>query len=234
MKEQLVQFLARLEGSLRPICNAVEQLLSVDTETTEENDAFLISRRPKIAPQAYACVLYRGLSEVNIDRYLQKYVAAPMRSSVLTDSYREVLRVLNGADVYQLSLFGVPPSMCADPPLPNRRVRQPLDIGEANTSWFTRYMPAPNHLHFGSGPFSPNENLGYFLSVDGSVKSLHVGGTIFNAWGTMREFLEDEIHRYEASFAEYEESMFLFRQELERTEAEKRAKRRPKKHGLVR
>jgi hypothetical protein len=151
-----------------------------------------------------------------------------MRNLVLPESYRKVLRVLNGAWVYRLCLYGIPPSMCADSPLLNRSVRQPLDIGEANISWFTRYKPAPNQLHFGSSPFSPDENIGYFLNSGGGIKALRVGGAVLNSWGTMREFLEDEIRRNEASFPEYEERAFSFREKLERAEAEKRAKRRSK------
>jgi hypothetical protein len=71
MKENLLQFLAQLDGPLRSIGNAAERLLSVETEITEEDTVFLISRRPKIAPQAYACVLHQGLTYDSINRYLR-------------------------------------------------------------------------------------------------------------------------------------------------------------------
>jgi hypothetical protein len=229
MRETLLQFLPKLHGSVAPVGAAAEKLLGAGSDSIEENGAFLISRRPKIGPEAYACVLHQGLTDDMVGQYLQSYTARSGRNFVLAESYRKVLTVLNGGWVYKLCLYGIPPSMCSDPPFLNRSTRQPLDIGEADRSWSVDYKPAPGQLHFGSSPFSWEENLGYFLKADGSVDALRKGGSIFRSWGTMRDCLTDEIRRNEEAFPQHEERWFSLNQERERKEAERRAKRRTRK-----
>jgi hypothetical protein len=227
MREGLTALLLKLEGPLSPIRSVAERLLREGAEVEEEDGAFLISRPPKIAPQAFALVLYEGLPDEIIDRYIQQFAAQQsIRSFRLPDAYRQILRILNGASVFELSLFGVPPSMCASPPLLNRGARQPLDIATAGTSWIRAYKPDREQFHFGSSPHSRDENLGYFLNPDGSVEARRRGGLITTSWRTMRDFLSEEIARNEAAFAEYEERSEAFRTELQQAEAATRASRK--------
>jgi hypothetical protein len=233
MLESLAALLSGLDGPLNPIRETAEKLLASEPEPQEEHGAILISRRPKIAPQAFACVLFPGLSDTMIDRYVQLWNAhRSLQPFRLPDAYRQVLRSLNGAWVFDLSLFGIPPSMCADPPLLNRGARQPLDISSAE-SWSRSYKPGPAQFHFGGSPYTWDENLGYFLNEDGSVEARRKGGAVFGCWKGMREFLEQEISRNEAAFPEHEERSAAFRAELERAEAEKRAQRRSRRAHRV-
>ena len=95
----------------------------------------------------------------------------------------------------------------------NRSARQPLDIATANFSWRVRYHADLAEFHFGSGPYSLQENAGYFLNATGRVEALLQGGEKIGAWPSMQEFLVHEIARAESIFPDYEQRVEEVQQE---------------------
>lgn len=151
LRTRVVELPEQFGDSLAPIRVAAKHLVAAGAELEEEDGVFLIFRRPKIAPRAFAFVLYPGVNGNMIARYVQGCTSRRLnRPSRLLDEYRQVLRRLNGAALYQLDLFGIPPAMCADPPLLHRGARQPLDIATAEMNWSTPYKPGPSQFHSGS------------------------------------------------------------------------------------
>ena len=196
-----------------------ERLASADDAIESASGAVLISRRPKIAPEAYACVLYPGVGSELIHRYEE------IQTVEIPRVYRELLERLNGASLFQIDLFGIPLSMAQDPPLLNRSIRQPLDISSANLYWRGPYKAAPAEFHFGSGPSSYEENVGYFFDTKGGVKSLKRGGERVGVWPSIQEFLVHELARAESVFADFEQSMQGVPQETARVPNRRRRKK---------
>ena len=226
MREEIHHFLKTLDGDLAVVREACEPFLGDDANVDPPSGAALISHRPKIAPQAYACVLFPGIPEDEISRYEQIHSKAAQHPLTIPSFYCDTLRQLNGASLFQIDLFGVPGSMTNDPPLLSRSVRQPLDLATANRNWFISYKPQRSQFYFGSGPFSWEENLGYFLNKDGSVDALRKNGEKFACWPTIGRFLAEELARAASIYLSYEERWFEFNQQLEANERErKRAKR---------
>lgn len=168
--------------------------------------AALISRRPKIGTEAYACQLFLGITEDVLARYEEIHGSRGHRFEIPA-AYRTVLRRLNGASVFELNLYGLPPSMCQNPPLLDRATRQPLDLATANVQWAKKYAASPEYFHFGSGPHSAEEYLGYFLHTDGSVVALLRDGQQVSTWLSIQEFLTAELPRSESQFEEFESRM---------------------------
>jgi len=127
--------------------------MGTDSLIESGTGAALISHRPNIGTEAYACVIFPGISDETIARY-EEVQRSSGRSIEIPEAYRSVLRRLNGADIFRLSLYGLPPAMCQDPPLLKRSVRQPLDLGSANLHWRRKYTADPGRFHIGSGPYS--------------------------------------------------------------------------------
>jgi hypothetical protein len=115
-------------------------------------------------------------------------------------------------------LFGAPRSMAQDPPLLDRSILQPLDVGEANRRWRIKYGVDPCLFHFGSGPHSATETLGYFLGGEGSIETYLPGGKRVGTWRSLDGFLSDELARLEALYPESERRQELFRRELAATQ----------------
>jgi hypothetical protein len=115
--------------------------------------------------------------------------------------------------------------MVQDSPLLDRSIRQPLDVGEANRHWRTKYGVDPSLFHFGSGPHSDTEERGYFLGCDGKIETYLSGGRQLATWPSLREFLADELARLEVIYPESERRQKQFRLELEAVEKLKGRKR---------
>lgn len=192
-------FMASLHGDLAPIQELASRLRSGDCDETP--DAFALSHRPHIAPFAYALRLYKPLSPVTIATYQQ------LHGLEIVPQYLSVLQKLNGIDAFQFSLFGVPPSMANNPPLLNRSVAQPYDIATANRSWRLEYPVPVNWFHIGGGPYSFDENIGYFIDQDGTIQASRKNGELLRSWSSFRKFLADELALAEAGYPAYEAFM---------------------------
>jgi hypothetical protein len=156
-------FLNSLPNELQPI-REVASGLSIDTDD-EKDDTLCLSHRPRVAPQAHAIKLFKPLPEDKLVQYQDRHgITVPAR-------YLSVLRAINGAHIFKFSLFGVPPSMVSDPPLLNRSGQTPYDVATANMHWIHEYAVPKNCFHFGGGPYSDEENCGYFFASDGAIFS---------------------------------------------------------------
>jgi len=107
---------------------------------------------------------------------------------------------LNGAHLFNIALFGVPPSMAQNPPLLDRSALQPLDVCTANENWRLEYRVARPNFYFASGSHSSTENVGYFLTPNNRVEAYLVGEKKIGEWTGMDAFLTDELERSELGF----------------------------------
>jgi hypothetical protein len=218
--------LQALAGELAPIRQTAERLVDQTAKVEASVETILISHRPAIGTEAYAIALYPGVPEELIADYEQIQSEHLPAKFTIPGAYRTLLQVLNGAEVYQMSLYGLPISMSRNPPLLNRSLRQPLDLATANIYWKTPYRPSESQFNFGSGPYSEDENLAYFLNPDRSIEARRTGGVVFGTWVSLEEFLAQEIPRVESLYPSYESRTAEFLRELG---ARGRAKRQRKK-----
>ena len=94
--------------------------------------------------------------------------------------------------------------MCQDPPQLDRSAQQQLDLSSANVNWRQKYAADPAWFHFGFAPYSPAENVGYFLDVDGTVIAMRKGGNRIGDWGSFKDFLSAELPRVESQYEWFE------------------------------
>jgi hypothetical protein len=205
MHEEMKAFLEGLEGTLLPIRQIAQRILDEDSCVDPLSGAHLISRRTGIAPEAYAFVLFPGVGAELIARYEIVHGKMGTYEFSIPNAFKQVLKHLNGASLFQISLFGIPRTMADNPPLLNRSTRQPLDLATANQSWSAKYKPRADQFHIGSGPYSSSENLGYFLSPDWTVEARRVGGECFATWQSIASFLSSELSRAESQYPAHEE-----------------------------
>ena len=196
---QLDDFFQGLAGDLQPIRDVAFRLGPEPSGVSD--DAILLSHRPHVAPQSYAMRLYKPLTEQTLDRYQQVHRVA------LSHHYMRILRKLNGAHIFEFSLYGVPRSMATDTPSLNRSGHQPYDIACANTDWKREYRVPGDWFHFGGGPFSYDEIIGYFLDPAGRIYSVRKNGERLRSWQSFSEFLEEELRRAEAAYPAHEAFM---------------------------
>jgi hypothetical protein len=204
MDEEIERLLNQLEAELRPIRNCAERFLSDGSYIDPASRAALISPKPKIGAEAYAIVLFPGIDSDQISHYEQTHQRVGRPDLVIPKIYKRALKCLNGAELFQISLFGVPGTMRDSPPMLSRSIRQPLDLATANQNWAKGFRPRAEQFHFGGGPYSFDENLGYFLNPDESVEALRTGGDIFQSWPSVVGFLESELARAQALFPKHE------------------------------
>jgi hypothetical protein len=221
MHEEIRHLLSNLDNELTPLRQVAEELLDEDSLLDPATGAALISRRIKVAPEAFACVVYPGMPAEGIARYEGIHNLASGARITIPDAYKAIVTRLNGAEVLELSLYGLPPSMCNNPPLLSRSMRQPLDLATANNDWNRSFKPDEAQFHFGGSPYSWEENLGYFLNPDASVEAVLKGGVRVNQWPTFEAFLNDELSRLAKLFPAFEERWFESRQSL-KTETKNR------------
>jgi hypothetical protein len=188
---ELDELLGGLIGSLAPIRNVALKLSGPDTRVDPISGAICVSHRPRIAPEAYAIRLFPPADESVIASYEK------IHALTILETYRTTLRRVNGATIFDMALFGIPPSMAREPPVIDRSTAWPLDIGTAQTKWRIRYKAAATDLFIGSGPWTPNEHLGYFLSPNGEVRAVRRGGDPFGSWTGIEDFLKAELRRAE-------------------------------------
>jgi hypothetical protein len=118
---------------------------------------------------------------------------------------------MNGAWLFRVALFGVPPMMAKRPPQVDRSTGWPLDIGAAQRNWRLDYNSTPTDFFIGYGPYSDDEHLGYFLWPNGGIEALRRNGDRHGQWNDFASFLVDELTRAEAVYPKYEDAMELIR-----------------------
>ena len=191
-------FIERLGPELGPL----RELLSrTDDELVISGSDALISHRPAIGPEAYAITLHAPLTESELAAYEKTHcLGIPAR-------YASVLRSINGGRIFELSLYGIPRSMLASPPLLDRSSRQPLDLATANRFWRVEFQATADLFHFGSATLSADENVGYFIDASGGVVALRKNGLVWRQWPNFSAFFAAEIDRLEKLFPKFEAFM---------------------------
>lgn len=207
MGNGLAPFVELLDGELAPLRRVAGRFAGGDSWIDPTSGAALLSPRPAIAPEAYACVMFPGVSPKDIARYEEVRRSTDRQPLDIPEVYKNVLLRLNGATLFRMTLFGLPTGMCQDPPMLDRSARQPLDLGTANSSWRKPYAPRPSQFQFGSGPYAHEENTAYFLNEDGSIDALLHGGRRVWTWSSLKPFLTTELARAEALFVDFEAAM---------------------------
>ena len=183
----LSALLAHWPASLAPLRNLALRLLSRGASQRDDG-ALLIGPTRWVGPEAHALVLFPPARTEWVDQ-LPNATARPLPAH-----YAEVLRAMNGCFAFGLALFGLAPSLQADPPRLNRRALQPLDLGTANTVWVNEYRgPALSGSYIASRPYSREANVGYFSSKGGDVRGILPDGSTVAVWASMEEMLASEL-----------------------------------------
>jgi hypothetical protein len=107
--------------------------------------------------------------------------------------YRELLLVTNGYLAFDLSLFGLAPSMQESPHLLDREKRQCHALSLANRDWIREFEVEENWFYFGGRALSASEKAGYFLSEGSLVRALRISGETVGEWSNFSLFLEEEL-----------------------------------------
>ncbi len=196
-----MDIIRQLTNDLEPIRRLAERLLSEAVETETRDDRLQLSKRPNVGSEAFAMTLYMGVDDSTIDRYQR------IHSVEIPPDYRRILHVLNGASIFGLNLYGIPPSMAQEPPLLDRTTIQPLDLATASTHWRHGFTDDLSLFQIGGSPLSLEENVGYFLTADSSVVSLKKRSHRINAWKSIQRFLVEELERAQTQYSEFEQFM---------------------------
>jgi len=195
MSEQETEIRDRL-NSLPSVCGPVvgHALRYLRYSPSVASDGTLnIGYTPWVAPEAYGFHLFAPAKR----EWLLGFSRRSGRD--IPDVYDEFLLSMNGCFAYGLSLYGLPASLQAHPPLLNRSKIQPLDLGAANLTWRKGFPVSETEFHFGGRRWSHTENVGYFW--DGNrIRSVRKSGETEGAWAVFQEFLIEELSAAERSF----------------------------------
>lgn len=153
-----------------------------------KNGAFATGHTPFIAPHAYLCRFYAGLSDKELDS------AEAESERYLPNSYRALLKIHNGAEIMGISLLGSTGGY-------NLReagdtIGQPFSLRQQNAFYFRPdYIPEG---HFGIGSMNGERySQGYlYLTSTGEVELLNSRYNIIGAtWPSLSDFLRQETQR---------------------------------------
>lgn len=145
-----------------------------------------IGHMPWVAPMAYAFWLFPAADGRWLDRFESRVGVS------IPPDYSGFLRALNGCHAYDLSLYGLAPSMQGDPPRMDRTVVQPLDLGTANTHWASDYLGGPRGFYLGSRAWSYDERVGYFWD-DAAIACVRRNGDVVATWPSLPDLLDNEL-----------------------------------------
>ena len=149
-----------------------------------------IYHRPWVAPLNWGLFLYKGAASDWIGELSDR------TGKAIPDFYGRFLSSINGAFIYDLSLYGISPSM-RERNLLDRSVLQCHDLVLANADWISNYNVDPNCFYFGGRHYTYSENIGYFF-VEGKIKAIRKNGIIVKEWTQFSDLLNDEIPIAEA------------------------------------
>lgn len=128
------------------------------------SQALLFGHDPDKAPHSFKICFYPPLSSEIVQRYEE------IHKIFIPEQLAEFYRHTNGVQFYELSIYGIPPSMIEDRPTLNRGLRNALDISAAALRWVHGYgVVYPQYYHFASRNYGWDTQIGYFLLPDGSV-----------------------------------------------------------------
>lgn len=183
-----------------PLASIDRELKVLHEESNEKDhgfDGIQLGCHPRSDGELYAVRVFSPLPISSIEKYER------IHGVQIVAGYSNVLSQINGAWIYRLALYGVPPSMTEEPPLLDRSIPQPLDIATANLNWRNAFSPSRDEFHFGSSSWTLEKNVGYFLGPSGRVRGLVDGQGCVGEWMDIDAFLREEIVRNREAYPEY-------------------------------
>ncbi len=176
------------------VANAIEELAGIVRDRWDklgyleaDGGAFATGHVPAVAPQAYLCRFYAGLSDAGLND------AEAESERYLPKQYRDFLRSFNGANIMGISLHG---STGGQNLREIEDVGQPISIRYQNV-FYTRpdYIPEG---HFGlgtmNGPWYSQGHL--YLTSTGEVELINRDyDLIGERWPSFADFLKQEVPR---------------------------------------
>lgn len=175
-------------GEYLPIKQQAKKYLKNDS-TLDKNSTLNIFRRPWVAPFNWGLILYKGAEAYWIEQFEQN------TQKIIPSIYKSFLQRFNGCFIYDLSLFGLTPTIYLKGTL-DRTLLQCHDLITANIEWILEYKLDQHHFYFGSRAYSFDENIGYFF-VENKIRAIRTNGKIEKEWFDFTEFLNDEIKEAE-------------------------------------
>jgi len=189
--EEVEARVARLPDTLRPIKDAI-LAVAVSGAWIEGGTGgpLLVGPRPDIAPQAYDIVVFEPLSAEALRSYQE------LHDFMLPGQLLELFRYLNGCSLFEVKLYGIPPSIAETPPLLDRARRSPLDIASGRY-WRAGYGEIdPAHILIGSRNVGDSGQVGYFMGPHGHISGRGNGSMDApkecGPWANIAEWLSAE------------------------------------------
>jgi hypothetical protein len=162
-------FARLLSGELRP----VQKLLFASEDAKDIGGSIVARHNPQRALQYYAVEVWPGLDSVQIEQYERTV------SLRIPASYKSILSQIGGANLGTLRMYGVPVSRQREPRVLDRRLRQPLDLGLANSDWRHEFSGCSSLFQVGGINWSYDDTAGIFLRDTGQlIAVLHNGKTV--------------------------------------------------------
>jgi hypothetical protein len=149
----------------------------------DERERVNILHRPWVAPLNWGLMLYNG-ADIKWINEAEKTI-----EKTIPDFYKRFLTNINGCFLYDISMFGLIPSL-------TRSFLQCHDLTTANREWIKEFDIDQNFFHFGGGTYSYDENTGYFYGQN-KIISIRKNGNLVNEWNNFSDFLNDELIRAE-------------------------------------
>lgn len=191
MIPSLDERLRKLPSELQPLAGAVWQQHTRGVSRRADG-TIQVAPTPWVGPEAYAIMLYPPPEPAWVAAFAHR------SGQSIPESYARVLAALNGCFAFGLALYGLPPSLYEPPSRLDRRALEPLDLDAANRYWAHEYRGAEREFHFGGCTWTATENVGYFLTPGGPVRSRRKEGEVLREWPSIRDLLAEELPSAEA------------------------------------
>tara|TARA_R110002124_G_scaffold20160_6_gene79545 strand:- start:2053 stop:2658 length:606 start_codon:yes stop_codon:yes gene_type:complete len=162
--EQMGARISVLPESLRPIKDAVLALAAAGVWIEGGPEGPLLAgARPDIAPFAYDIVLFAPLSASKLEAYQTRHEFR------LPKPLLEILSHVNGGVLFDIKLYGAPPSIATDSPSLDRSRRLPLNIASGRY-WRSSYAGADTaDVLIASRNVGDAGQVGYFMDGNGRI-----------------------------------------------------------------
>ena len=167
----------------------------------DSDNNLLVGHMPRVGAEAYLFTLFAPARK----EWFVKFSESVHKE--IPHSYQALLLVTNGYFAFDLSLYGLAPSMQKSPRLLDRTKRQCHDVSEANRFWIKEFGVSKDQFYFGGRAWSASENLGYFIGPDAIIRALLRSGEMTGEWSTLSVFLKEELTSA-AAFAKTPGSMW--------------------------
>lgn len=135
-----------------------------NNSSLDKDDTLKIFHRPWVAPLNWGIRFYKGADGKWLEEYENR------TQTTIPNAYKKFLLTINGCFIYDLSLFGLTPSIYSKGTL-DRSELQCHDLISANKDWIREYPLNQDYFHFGGHAYTYEENVGYFFH-ENKIKSL--------------------------------------------------------------